>query len=98
MSDGAGGPIIEPGGQGHFHGGSDVIAKKVQVKTFVKVILMINKNTWRQGGRDKSSHWSFHDLYVASPDPPLVPEQHHFLSCLYGDQFQLILSEKPRFF
>ena len=35
MSDGAGGPIIEPGGQGHFHGGSDVIAKKVQVKTFV---------------------------------------------------------------
>ena len=40
MSDGAGGPIIEPGGQGHFHGGSDVIAKKVQVKTFLKVIMM----------------------------------------------------------
>ena len=40
MSDGAGGPIIEPGGHGHFHGGSDVIAKKVQVKTFVKVIMM----------------------------------------------------------
>ena len=42
MSDGAGGPIIEPGGHGPFHGGSDVgdSKKKVQVKTFVKVIMM----------------------------------------------------------
>ena len=37
MSDGAGGPIIEPGGRGHFHGGSDVGDSK---KISSKVIMM----------------------------------------------------------
>ena len=66
-----------------------VIAKKCRWKLLWKWSWCINKNTWRQGRGDKSSHWSFHDLYVASPDPSLVPEQRHFLSCLYGDHFKL---------
>ena len=52
MSDGAGGPIIEPGGHRHTHGGSDVgDSKKAQVKTFVKVIMMDQSKYLEAGTR-----------------------------------------------